>query len=115
MLLAFSIVMAFSATYAKNSSKIVGGAIIATLFVFFGLYDIASTPLSHAYPIEILPYRLRARGMSGTLMTVLAAGVVRDFLMFHLDSLADVILGFSTSISIRRSCCVGVEVLFRLY
>lgn len=75
MLFAFSIITALSAVYAKEGSKIVGGAVIAMLFIFFGFYDIAFTPLSFAYPIEILPYRLRSRGMSVTLTTVFAAGV----------------------------------------
>lgn len=75
MLFAFSIITALSAVYAKNGSKVVGGAVIAMLFIFFGFYDIAFTPLSFAYPIEILPYRLRSRGMSVTLTTVFAAGV----------------------------------------
>jgi MFS family permease len=75
MLFAFSIITALSAVYAKNDSKIIGGAVIAMLFIFFGFYDIAFTPLSFAYPTEILPYRLRSRGMSVTLTTVFAAGV----------------------------------------
>ncbi|KAL1584934.1 hypothetical protein WHR41_06254 [Cladosporium halotolerans] len=80
MLVAFTIITALSATYAKNGSKVVGGAVIAMLFIFFGFYDIAFTPLSFAYPIEILPYRLRSRGMSITLTTIFAAGMLNQYL-----------------------------------
>jgi len=80
MLFAFSVITALSAVYAKNGSSVVGGAVIAMLFIFFGFYDIAFTPLSFAYPIEILPYRLRSRGMSVTLTTVFAAGMLNQYL-----------------------------------
>lgn len=80
MLFAFCIITALSAVYAHNGSKVVGGAVIAMLFIFFGFYDIACTPLSFAYPIEILPYRLRSRGMSITLTTVFAAGMLNQYL-----------------------------------
>lgn len=80
MLVAFCIITALSAVYAQNGSHIVGGAVIAMLFIFFGFYDIACTPLSFAYPIEILPYRLRSRGMSITLTTIFAAGMLNQYL-----------------------------------
>jgi MFS family permease len=79
MLVAFSIVTALSAVYAENGNKGAGKAVIAMLFVFFGFYDIAFTPLSFAYPVEILPYKLRSRGLSLTLTTVFAAGFFNQY------------------------------------
>lgn len=74
MLCSFVVVTALSAVFAEHQIKAAGSATVAFLFVFFGFYDIAFTPLSIAYPVEILPFRLRAKGLSITLTVVFAAG-----------------------------------------
>ena len=79
MLVSFSIVTALSAVYAEKSDPAAGKAVIGMLFVFFGFYDIAFTPLSFAYPVEILPYKLRSRGLSITLSTVFGAGFFNQY------------------------------------
>ena len=79
MLVSFSIVTALSAVYAENGNKAAGKGVIGMLFVFFGWYDIAFTPLSFAYPVEILPYKLRSRGLSVTLTTIFGAGFFNQY------------------------------------
>lgn len=75
MLVCFIIVTALSGTFAEYGIKAAGSATVAFLFLFFGFYDIAFTPLSIAYPVEILPFKLRSKGLSVNLTTVFAAGV----------------------------------------
>lgn len=79
MLASFIVVTALSAVYAEQGNKAAGRAVIAMLFVFFGFYDIAFTPLSLAYPTEILPFRLRSRGLSLTLLTIFASGFFNQY------------------------------------
>lgn len=79
MLFSLSVVTALSAVYAESSNKAAGTAVIPMLFVFFGFYDIAFTPLSYAYPVEILPFKLRSRGLSVTLTTVFGAGFFNQY------------------------------------
>lgn len=97
MLVCFSIVTALSGVYAEQGDKAAGKAVIAMvskladqsfsdladlspqLFIFFGFYDIAFTPLSFAYPVEILPYKLRSRGLSITLTTIFGAGFFNQY------------------------------------
>lgn len=43
-------------------------------------YDIALTPLLVAYPVEIWPFRLRAKGLSVTMLTTLAAVFFNTFI-----------------------------------
>ncbi|KAJ5371234.1 sugar transporter [Penicillium cataractarum] len=43
-----------------------GIAVVPLLFIYYGFYDIAFTPLLFAYPAEIWPYRLQSRGMALT-------------------------------------------------
>ena len=39
-------------------------ATIPLIFVFYFFYDIAYTPLLVSYTLEILPYRIRAKGFA---------------------------------------------------
>ena len=79
MLCSFSILTALSAVYAETGNKAAGKAVIPMLFIFFGFYDICYTPLSFAYPVEILPYKLRSRGLSVTLTTIFGAGFFNQY------------------------------------
>jgi MFS family permease len=74
MLVSFIAVTALSATFAEHAIKAAGSATVAFLFIFFAFYDIAFTPLSIAYPVEILPFSLRAKGLAVNLTTVFGAG-----------------------------------------
>ncbi|KAH7127621.1 hexose transporter protein [Dactylonectria macrodidyma] len=64
MLFTFAIVMGLSGAYANEGGKALGLAVIPFLFIFFGFYDIAWTPLANMYTVEILPYNLRAKGQA---------------------------------------------------
>ncbi|KAF9875375.1 hexose transporter protein [Colletotrichum karsti] len=65
MLLSFIVVMGLSAAYdTQGQRNAVGLAVIPFLFVFFGFYDLAWTPLSYMYTVEILPYNLRTKGQA---------------------------------------------------
>jgi MFS family permease len=85
MLASFIVVTALSATFAEHAIKAAGSATVAFLFIFFAFYDIAFTPLSIAYPVEILPFSLRAKGLAVNLTTVFAAGCgFRSISLYHL-------------------------------
>ncbi|KAI9925270.1 hypothetical protein ASPWEDRAFT_32435 [Aspergillus wentii DTO 134E9] len=79
MLLFLSIVTAFSAVFVGRGIKAAGGVVVAFLFLFFGSYDIAYTPLSIAYPVEILPFHLRAKGLSLNLTVTFATGFLNQY------------------------------------
>lgn len=65
MLCSFIVVMGLSGAYAEQGQhKAIGLAVIPFLFIFFGFYDIAWTPLSNMYTVEILPFNLRAKGQA---------------------------------------------------
>ncbi|KAJ4352494.1 uncharacterized protein N0V89_007842 [Didymosphaeria variabile] len=79
MLVSFIIVTALSAVFAEKHIDAAGSAVVAFLFIFFGFYDIAFTPLSVAYPVEILPFRLRSKGLSINLTVVFGAGFFNQY------------------------------------
>ncbi|KFY94181.1 hypothetical protein V498_04002 [Pseudogymnoascus sp. VKM F-4517 (FW-2822)] len=69
MLISFTIWTACSAVYAKTGSSQAGSAVIAMIFLFYGVAGFAWPGLTIAYCAEILPYNIRAKGLalSGTL------------------------------------------------
>jgi len=64
MLVFFSLLTVCSARYAITGSSAAGDAVIAFIFLFFGTFCLAFTPLTVPYTIEILPYSLRAKGFT---------------------------------------------------
>lgn len=79
MLFFFALVTALSGVFAEVHIKAAGSASVAALFLFFGSYAIAYTPLSISYPVEILPFHLRAKGLSLCLTVVFAAGFFNQY------------------------------------
>lgn len=73
MLCSYIAITALSGSYASTLKSSTGTAVIPFLFIFYGFYDIAFTPLLVSYPCEIWPYNLRARGLGITLISTQAA------------------------------------------
>jgi hypothetical protein len=64
MLISYVLITALSGSFAATNHTATGLAIIPMLFLYYGSYDIAFTPLLFSYPAEIWPYNLRARGIA---------------------------------------------------
>ncbi|CAI4216032.1 unnamed protein product [Parascedosporium putredinis] len=62
MLISFILISGLSGGFATSGSSKVGIAVVPFLYIYYGFYDIAFTPLIVSYPAEIWPYFLRARG-----------------------------------------------------
>ncbi|CAK7230178.1 hypothetical protein SBRCBS47491_007497 [Sporothrix bragantina] len=89
MLVSYVIVTALSATFAETGHAATGTAVIPFLFVFFAGYDIALTPFLTAYPCEIWPFALRARGLTVTWVASISAIFFNTFVNpIALDSIA---------------------------
>jgi MFS family permease len=69
MLGSYIFITAFSATFAHTLKAATGAAVIPFLFLFYGFYDIAFTPLLVSYTCEIWPYEFRARGVAVMFMS----------------------------------------------
>ncbi|QIX02404.1 hypothetical protein AMS68_007921 [Peltaster fructicola] len=79
MLFSLGIVTALSATFAQQGNTAAGTAVVPMLYIFFGFYDIAFTPLSISYIVEILPFHLRAKGLSANLTAVFGANFFNQY------------------------------------
>ncbi|CAG7560654.1 unnamed protein product, partial [Fusarium equiseti] len=64
MLIAYCLVMGFSAGFASTGKSGLGIAVIPSLFLYYGFYDIAWSPLPVPYTAEILPFKLRTKGLA---------------------------------------------------
>ncbi|KAK6826960.1 hypothetical protein RU639_004469 [Aspergillus parasiticus] len=79
MLLFFTLATVLSAVFDESAIKAAGSAVVAFLYLFYGAYDIAYTPLSIAYPVEIMPFYLRTKGLSLSLTAQFGAGFFNQF------------------------------------
>jgi sugar porter (SP) family MFS transporter len=50
--------------FTEHGSQPAAHATIAFIFLFYAFYDIAFSPLIISYSVEILPYQIRAKGMT---------------------------------------------------
>ena len=74
MLISYILITGLAGSFASTGDEATGFALVAMLFLYYGSYDIAFTPLIISYPTEIWPFALRARGLAVVnLSTQLAA------------------------------------------
>ncbi|KAB5549491.1 general substrate transporter [Coniochaeta sp. 2T2.1] len=58
-----------------NASK----AALAMIFIFGAIYSVGITPLQALYPVEVLSFEMRAKGMAFSSLAVNAAGLLNQF------------------------------------
>lgn len=75
MLITFAIWtgLAAHATGDGSGNSGIGTAFVVFIFIYYFFYDIAWSPLTIAYPVEILPFSIRAKGMALSSLAVNAA------------------------------------------
>jgi sugar porter (SP) family MFS transporter len=54
-------------------------AVLAMIFLFGAVFSIGITPLQALYPVEVLSYEMRAKGMAFSALSVNAAGLLGQF------------------------------------
>lgn len=64
MFVTFCIWTACAATYAKTGVQAAGNTVIAMIFIYYIFYNLAWSGLLVGYGAEILPYNLRAKGLT---------------------------------------------------
>ncbi|KAF2034481.1 MFS general substrate transporter [Setomelanomma holmii] len=79
MLISFTIWTACSATYAKTRDASAGSAVLAMIFLFYGAAGLAWPGLTVSYTVEILPYRIRAKGLTLCFVGTSLAGIFNQY------------------------------------
>jgi MFS family permease len=54
-------------------------ATLAMIFIFGSIYSVGITPLQALYPVEVLSFEMRAKGMAFSSLAVNAAGLLNQF------------------------------------
>lgn len=62
-----------------GTNKSAGTASLAFIFIFGAVYSIGFTPLQALYPVEVLSFEMRAKGMGFSGFAVAAAGMLNQF------------------------------------
>ena len=68
-----------SAVYAQTGEKGAGSAVLAMIFLFYGIAGFAWPGLTVAYCSEILPYSIRAKGLALCLAVTALSGVLNQY------------------------------------
>ncbi|KAF5023282.1 hypothetical protein F66182_4663 [Fusarium sp. NRRL 66182] len=79
MLITFSVWTACSAVYAKTESSSAGIAVVAMIFLFYGVAGAAWPGLTVSYTVEILPYTIRAKGLTLCFVFTSLSGVFNQW------------------------------------
>jgi MFS family permease len=79
MLVSFTIWTACSAVYAKTGSQAAGSSVLAMIFLFYGTAGAAWPGLTVSYTVEILPYHIRAKGLTLCFVFTALSGVFNQY------------------------------------
>ncbi|KAL5363461.1 general substrate transporter [Aspergillus floccosus] len=79
MLITFSVWTGCSAAYAQSGNTGAGSAVIAMIFLFYGVAGFAWPGLTIAYCAEILPFNIRAKGIAVNLALTALASVFNQY------------------------------------
>lgn len=79
MLVCFALQTACAAAFAATQSTSAAYLDVLFIFLFYASYDLAFSPLVVSYTLEILPYRLRARGFAAFHVVLSLSVVVNQY------------------------------------
>ncbi|KAJ9636856.1 hypothetical protein H2201_006476 [Coniosporium apollinis] len=79
MLISFTIWTACSAVYEKSGSSAAGYTVLAMIFLFYGVAGLAWPGLTVSYTVEILPYQIRAKGLTLCFCFTALSGVFNQY------------------------------------
>lgn len=89
MLISFTVWTACSAVYANTGNAGAGKAVLAMIFLFYGVAGAAWPGLTVSYTVEILPYNIRAKGLTLCFTFTALSGVFNQYVNpIGLDALA---------------------------
>jgi len=66
-------------TVLQGSNPNASKAALAMIFIFGSIYSVGITPLQALYPVEVLSFEMRAKGMAFSSLAVNAAGLLNQF------------------------------------
>ncbi|KAF4922616.1 Lactose permease [Colletotrichum viniferum] len=80
MLVCYVIWTILTSVFARTKDEKAGYTVVAFIFIYYFFYDIVWSPLLMAYPVEIMPYTLRGRGLTVSLGSTFIGLIIGQFL-----------------------------------
>jgi hypothetical protein len=80
MLTVFSSQTLCAGLFNESDNTSAGHGVVAMLFTFYVFYNLAYNALLYSYPVEILPYHIRAKGFSILMFAGKSTNFVNSFL-----------------------------------
>ena len=79
MLITFTIWTACAAMYEKTGQQAYGNVVLAMIFLFYTVAGLAWPGLTVSYTVEILPYKIRAKGLTLCFCFTALSGVFNQY------------------------------------
>lgn len=70
---------AATGTFASSGDSASAKATVAMIFMFGAVFSVGITPLQALYPVEVLSFEMRAKGMAFSSLAVNAGGLLNQF------------------------------------
>jgi len=70
MMISFAVFTACTGVYQNTGSSGAGVGVVVMIFLYSASYSLAWTALTALYPVEILPYNIRAKGMAVSALAI---------------------------------------------
>jgi len=70
---------AASGVFSETNNPAAAKATVACIFLFGAVYSVGITPLQALYPVEVLSFEMRAKGMAFSGLSVNIAGLLNQF------------------------------------
>lgn len=64
--------------FNQHHNAAAGNGVVAMLFLFYTFYNLAFNALLYSYPVEVLPYHIRAKGFSILMFAGKAANFINS-------------------------------------
>ncbi|KAM0546451.1 hypothetical protein ACHAPJ_010807, partial [Fusarium lateritium] len=97
--------------FNEDGNKAAGRLVIATLFLYYIFYNLAFNALLYSYPVEVLPYPIRAKGFS----ILMFAGKASNFVNILINPIGLQSLGWKFYNVYIGWLCVEIACIYKFF
>ena len=111
MLAVFAVQTLCAALFNDYGNAAAGHVVIAMLFLFYLFFNLAFNALLYSYPVEVLPYPIRAKGFS----LLMFFGKASNFINILVNPIGLQAIGWKLYLVYVAWLCVEVAVIWKFF
>lgn len=111
MLAVFTVQTLCAALFNDYGNVTAGHVVIAMLFLFYFFFNLAFNALLYSYPVEVLPYPIRAKGFS----LLMFFGKASNFINILVNPIGLQAIGWKLYLVYVAWLCVEVVVIWKFF